>query len=45
MKKQKAFIFLYPQPEIFAHELRYKDDNFKDRYKLAINRCVDKRYR
>ena len=41
----KAFIFLYPQPEIFEYELRNEDKEFKEHYKNALNRCIDQRYR
>ena len=41
----KSFVFLYPQPEIFNWELRYKNNEFKRRYEIALNHCIDERYR
>ena len=41
----KAFIFLYPQPDIFDFELGGRSDDFKRRYKQALNHTVDLRYR
>jgi len=41
----KAFIFLYPQPEIFKEELWGCGKDFISRYKTALNRTIDERYR
>jgi len=47
MLSQKSFVFMYPQPEIFEHEIRSHaiDEGFEQRYKTALNRCIDERYR
>ena len=48
----RQFVFLYPIPEIIDHEIESNGwrekggiDAFRQKYKAALNRCVDARYR
>src|SRR3989344_2988147 len=45
MTTNKSFLFLYPQEEIFAYELRNKDESFVRKYQSMLNECIDRRYR